>query len=69
MGDIYAEEQAPHIPRTLREAIETFRNSEMLKDAMGEDVVAHYTHTGEIEQREFDKVVTDWEVARYFERS
>ena len=69
MGDIYAEEQAPHIPHTLREAIETFRNSEMLKDAMGEDVVAHYTHTGEIEQREFDKVVTDWEVARYFERS
>lgn len=68
-GDIYAAEHAPHIPRTLREAIETLRNSEMLKEAMGEDVVAHYTHSGEIEQREFDRVVTDWEVARYFERS
>jgi glutamine synthetase len=68
-GDIYAEEHAPKIPSTLREAVETLRNSEMLKEAMGEDVVAHYTHSGEIEQREFDRAVTDWEIARYFERS
>ena len=68
-GDIYAEEHAPKIPSTLREAVETLRNSAMLKEAMGEDVVAHYTHSGEIEQREFDRAVTDWEVARYFERS
>ena len=68
-GDVYTLDKAPSLPRTLREAIETLRNSEMLKEAMGEDVVAHYTHAGEIEQEEFDKVVTDWEVARGFERS
>jgi glutamine synthetase len=41
----------------------------MLKEAFGEDVVAHYTRAAEWEQEEFDSVVTDWEVARGFERS
>lgn len=68
-GDIYEMEDAPNLPRNLRQAIETFRGSAMLKEAMGEDVVAHYTRAGEIEQEEFDKIVTDWEVARGFERS
>lgn len=68
-GDAYAMEQAPHIPSSLRDAVKALRSSEMLKEAMGEDVIAHYARAGEIEQEAFDKVVTDWEVARGFERS
>lgn len=68
-GDIYDMQDAPDIPNTLRAATESLRNSTMLKEAMGEDVIAHYTRAAEWEQEEFDKVVTDWEVARGFERS
>ena len=41
----------------------------MLRGAMGDWVVDHYTRAAEIEQEEFDKVVTDWEIARGFERA
>lgn len=68
-GDVYAMENAPDIPRTLRDAAITLKDSDMLKEAFGEQVVLHYVRAAEIEQEEFDKVVTDWEVARGFERS
>ncbi len=68
-GDVYDATDAQDIPQTLRAATETLRSSSFLKDAMGEDVVAHYTRCAEWEQEEFDRVVTDWEIARGFERA
>jgi glutamine synthetase len=69
-GDVYQDTAGGrHIPATLREATETLRNSAMLKEALGEDVVTHYTRAAEWEQEEFDRVVTDWEIARGFERA
>jgi len=68
-GDIYQDEAARHIPSTLRAATETLRNSKMLREAMGDSVVDHYVRCAEWEQEEFDKVVTDWEIARGFERA
>jgi glutamine synthetase len=59
----------PDIPRTLRAATETLRHSKMLREAMGDDVVDHYTRAPKWEQEEFDRVVTDWEIARGFERA
>ncbi|MTI08523.1 glutamine synthetase family protein [Curvivirga aplysinae] len=68
-GDVYEIAKADDIPQTLRASTETLRNSDMLKEALGEDVVAHYTRAAEWEQEEFDRVVTDWEIARGFERA
>jgi glutamine synthetase len=68
-GDLYENEDAREIPRTLRDATETLRNSKMLRATMGDKVVDHYTRCAEWEQEEFDRVVTDWEVARGFERA
>ncbi|MBF9030859.1 glutamine synthetase [Rhodobacterales bacterium HKCCE3408] len=69
-GNVYrAGKAAEDIPRTLRKATEAMRNSAMLKAAMGEDVIAHYTRAAEWEQEEFDRAVTDWEIARGFERA
>ena len=68
-GDVYDAKKAKEIPSTLRAATETLRKSAFLKEAFGEDVVAHYTRCAEWEQEEFDRVVTDWEVARGFERA
>ena len=68
-GDVYDAAKAQDIPQTLRAATETLRNSAFLREAMGEDVIDHYTRNAEWEQEEFDRVVTDWEIARGFERA
>ncbi|SDZ54447.1 glutamine synthetase [Jannaschia faecimaris] len=68
-GDVYDDAKATVIPSTLRAATETLRNSTFLREAMGDVVVDHYTRAAEWEQEEFDRVVTDWEIARGFERA
>lgn len=68
-GDVYQDDGAGEIPRTLRAATETLRGSAMLRAAMGDKVIDHYTRCAEWEQQEFDRVVTDWEIARGFERA
>ncbi len=68
-GDLYDDDSVPEIPNTLRAATETLRNSKMLREAMGDDVIDHYTRAAEWEQEEFDRVVTDWEIARGFEKA
>jgi glutamine synthetase len=67
-GDAYSGRGVREIPKTLREAIETMRGSEMLKAAFGEEVIDHYVHTAEWEQFEYDRRITDWELKRGFER-
>ncbi|MFP1631084.1 glutamine synthetase family protein [Zhengella sp. ZM62] len=68
-GDVYAMENVPAIPHTLRDAAQALRGSEMLRRTMGEWVVDHYCRAAEVEQEAFDAVVTDWEIARGFERA
>ena len=68
-GDVYDARKAPEIPSTLRDAIVTLNKSKMLRSAMGDNVIDHYTRCARWEQEEFDRVVTDWEIARGFERA
>ena len=68
VGDIYAAKDLPRVPYTLTEAAGKFANSEFAKRAFGGDVVEHYSHFFRTEAAAFDKAVTDWERARYFER-
>ena len=68
-GDLYAAQELPRVPGTLREAIDEFERSEVAREAFGEDVAEHYLHFLRTEQRKFDEVVTCWERARYFERA
>ncbi len=67
-GDVY-DSDAGEIPRTLRAATETLRNSAMLRAAFGDGVIDHYTRCAAWEQEEFDRAVTDWEIARGFEKA
>jgi glutamine synthetase len=41
----------------------------MLRGAFGDDVIDHYVRAAKWEQEEYDRRVTDWEVARGFERA
>ncbi|WP_404363269.1 glutamine synthetase family protein [Marinobacter sp.] len=68
-GNAYGANEARGIPATLRAATEALRNSTMLREAMGEDVVDHYVRAAEWEQEDFDRVVTDYEVKRGFEQA
>ncbi|MDJ0992716.1 MAG: glutamine synthetase family protein [Dinoroseobacter sp.] len=68
-GDAYAADAVRDIPSTLRNATQALKQSKMLRAAFGDDVVDHYVHAGEWEQSEYDRRVTDWEVARGFERA
>ncbi|MFT4184719.1 MAG: glutamine synthetase family protein [Rhizobium sp.] len=69
VGDAYGAREVREIPRTLRDAAAALTNSKMLRAAFGDDVVDHYTRAAEWEQEEYDRRITDWEVARGFERA
>jgi glutamine synthetase len=58
---------APPLPRTLAAAAKLFRESAMARRWLGDEFVDHYAATREWEVRQFEKAVTDWELARYFE--
>jgi glutamine synthetase len=55
------------LPRTLWEAAQRLKASEMARDWFGEDFVHHFAASREWEEREFRRHITDWEMARYFE--
>jgi glutamine synthetase len=67
-GDAYAGEKLPEVPKTLREALEALDKSAFMRQTFGDAVVDHYVHTGQWEQAEYDRRVTDWELMRGFER-
>lgn len=68
-GDAYGAKDSREIPTTLRDALASLDQSTMLRQAMGDEVIDHYLHCGRWEQTEYDRRVTDWEVARGFERA
>ncbi|WP_343564690.1 glutamine synthetase family protein [Kiloniella sp. b19] len=68
-GDVYSAEDAGEMPMNLRDARECLKASAMLREAFGDDVVDHYARAAEWELEEFDRIVTDYEVARGFERA
>jgi glutamine synthetase len=68
IGDIYTAQGLPQVPRTLREAIDALEGSRFAREAFGPDVIEHYLHFYKTEQAAYDRAVTDWERARYFEQ-
>jgi glutamine synthetase len=62
----YAGDARP-LPRSLAAATKLFRESRMARNWLGDEFVDHYAATREWEVRQFEKAVTDWELARYFE--
>ncbi len=68
-GNAYEAKDIPRVPTSLHEAIAAFERSQVGRAAFGDDVFEHLLNTARQEQIIFDNnVVTDWELARYFER-
>ncbi|MFO1210794.1 MAG: glutamine synthetase family protein [Amaricoccus sp.] len=68
-GDAYVTGKLPEIPVNLRGAIEALDGSTVMRAALGDEVVEHYLHAARWEQSECDRRVTDWDLARGFERA
>ena len=66
-GNIY-QKKVREIPKTLSEAINIAKTSKLLKNIFEADVLEHYIHAAEWEQKEYDSSVNDWQLRRYFER-
>jgi glutamine synthetase len=64
----YEATDVPRIPSTLVEAIDAFRDSKVALEAFGDDVHHHLLNTAEQEWAACNRHVSDWELARNFER-
>ena len=68
-GDAYQGEGVPEIPTNISDATAELDKSAMYRDAFGTEVVDHYLHAARWEQLEYNRRVTDWDLARGFERA
>ncbi len=66
-GNAYVSD-AERFPSTLREAIAALESGSIARGALGDDVVDHYLNYARTEQELFDRVVTNWERERLYER-
>jgi len=64
----YEATDVTRIPSTLVEAIDELRGSPVALEAFGPEVHHHLLNTAEQEWAASNRHVTDWELARYFER-
>lgn len=64
----YEASDVPRIPSTLVEAIDELRGSKVAVEAFGAEVHHHLLNTAVQEWEASNRYVTDWELARYFER-
>jgi glutamine synthetase len=67
-GNAYEAAEAEPFPSSLNEALQLWEGSEFAKRAFGEAVHKHYLNYGRYEQKDYERVVTDYERRRMFER-
>ena len=68
-GNAYDREHAParRLPASLGDAATRLAASPTARALFGDAFVEHHAATRQWEQREYQKAITDWELARYFE--
>lgn len=68
-GNAYDMEHSEQLslPKTLLEAANNLRQSEVAHLLFGSEFVQHFANTREWESREYHTHITDWELDRYFE--
>jgi glutamine synthetase len=67
-GNAYEDASLPRVPRSMAEAVAALEQSATARAFLGDAVYEHYLHTARLELETYDKVVTDWELERNFER-
>ncbi len=54
------------LPRTLGEAVERFRGSEVMRDILGDHIVDFLSDAKQSEWDEYSSVVSEWELQKYY---
>lgn len=67
VGNGYRDYSKGTLPKTLHDATQLMKGSDVAKEILGESFVAHFVQTREWEWKQHLKAVTDWEYKRYFE--
>src|SRR5437764_457190 len=57
-GNAYADRGAPHVPATLRDAMNLWDSGGVAREAFGDEVVEHYANNALVELKAFDAAVT-----------
>jgi glutamine synthetase len=66
-GNGYLDYKHGVLPPNLEAATQIMKTSLVAKELLGDKFVEHYTQTREWEWKQYIKVVSDWEIKRYFE--
>ena len=66
-GNAYDSDK-PRVPDTMYAARDLFAESELVREAFGQEVVDHYLNRARVELDAYEAAVTDWEKFRGFER-
>ena len=59
-------DDAQKLPRSLGQALQAFRASDLFRTALGQDVVDYISHLKEVEWARYLDTVSEWEQAEYF---
>ena len=57
------------LPRSLKEALEVFEDSQFMKDALGEHIHSFFLKKKRIEWHKFESTITEWEIKHYLANS
>jgi glutamine synthetase len=66
-GDASMRNDLAALPRTLKDATARLAESKAAREILGDAFVDHYVRTRDWEVRQYERVVTEWELRRYFE--
>lgn len=67
-GNGYEAGSISSLPQSLAEAVSAFESSDFVRRTFGDVVCTHYLNAAKVEQDAYNRVVTNWEKNRYFER-
>lgn len=57
------------VPRSLKEALDVFEDSQFMKDALGEHIHSFFLKKKRDEWRKFESTITEWEIKHYLANS
>jgi glutamine synthetase len=65
--DAYADDTIPRLPATFAAALDRLHDSDLAREAFGDDFIDHYVAMKRWEIEQYHSQVTDWEVRHYVE--
>lgn len=69
VGNVYDDKSVVPAPKNLDRALDVFEKSDFAKQFLGEEILKHYTNIYRVESNLYNRIVSDWEIKRYFDQA